>query len=62
MKNDIKEFSKKYGITEKQFHGKDEISGNLYLRSLTSIPKEFNPTVGGNLYLMGAYRPPSGTQ
>lgn len=33
-----------YEFTEKEFSGKKEISGSLYLRSLTSIPEGFNPT------------------
>ena len=51
MKKEQKDFCKKVGITEKQFLGNDEISGYLDLRSLTSIPEGFNPTVGGSLYL-----------
>lgn len=27
------------------------VGGSLILDNLTSIPKEFNPTVGGDLYL-----------
>ena len=43
-KTEIAEFCKKHGITEEQFYGTEKITGSLYLRSLTSIPKEFNPT------------------
>ena len=48
-----KQFCKKFGITENQFYGKDEIIGDLYLSNnqLTSLPDGFNPTVGGNLFL-----------
>jgi hypothetical protein len=49
--NNMKEFCKKHNITENQFKGIDKIKGNLYLRSLTSIPDTFNPTVGGWLDL-----------
>ena len=46
-----KEFCKKHGLSEAQFTGEDRIGGSLYLRSLTSIPEGFNPTVGGSLDL-----------
>ena len=48
-----KQFCKKFGITENQFYGKDEIIGDLYLSNnqLTSLPDGFNPTVGGSLFL-----------
>jgi hypothetical protein len=49
--NNMKEFCKKHNITENQFKGIDKIEGNLDLRSLTSIPEGFNPTVGGYLHL-----------
>ena len=44
-------FLKNYNITEQQFIGQVPINGSLYLGSLTSIPKGFNPTVGGGLFL-----------
>ena len=47
----LKEFCKKYGLTEAQASGKEEVGGGLYLRSVTSIPEGFNPTVGGDLDL-----------
>ena len=47
----LKDFCKKYGLTEDQATGKEHIGGGLYLRSVTSIPEGFNPTVGGGLYL-----------
>ncbi len=46
-----KEFIKKYGLTEQQYSGVEKIENDLYLRSLTSIPEGFNPTVGGYLDL-----------
>jgi len=49
MNKKIKEFCKKYGITEAQFFGKEEIGGDLYLGSVTQLPEGFNPTVGGDL-------------
>jgi len=51
MKKENKEFCVKHGITENQFLGKEKIGGSIDLSSLTSIPKEFNPTVGGYLDL-----------
>ncbi len=51
MKKDIIKFCKENNISEDQFFGKAEIGDSLYLRSLTSIPEGFNPTVGGDLYL-----------
>jgi hypothetical protein len=48
---EIKNFCAKYGITEKQFFGKEKIGGSLDLGSVTSIPQGFNPTVGGSLDL-----------
>ena len=59
-KNQITEFCQKYGITENQFKGIDEYKGSLYLRSLTSIPEGFNPTVGGSLYLRSLTSIPEG--
>src|SRR6185295_9718654 len=47
----VKDFCKRYSLTEDQFYGRDKYEGSLYLRSLTSIPEGFNPTVGGSLYL-----------
>ena len=47
----MKNFCKKYNITENQFLGVEPINGDLYLGSLKSIPENFNPTVGGYLYL-----------
>ena len=47
------EFLKEYKLTEDQYYGKVEIDGDLELDSLTSIPKDFNPTVGGSLFLDG---------
>ena len=49
MKKQIKDFCKKYALSEKQFSGKEKISGDLDLGSVTSIPEGFNPTVGGDL-------------
>ena len=51
MKKQIKDFCSKANITINQFYGKEKINGSLDLRSLTSIPEGFNPTVGGSLYL-----------
>ena len=50
MKKEIKKFLEENNISEKQFLGKEKIGGSLYLSSLTSIPRGFNPTVGGDLY------------
>jgi hypothetical protein len=47
----MKDFCKKYNITENQFKGIDKIEGHLDLEYLTSIPEGFNPTVGGYLDL-----------
>ena len=47
----MKEFCDKWNISEDEFYGREDISGDLDLRSLTSIPEGFNPTVGGDLYL-----------
>ena len=46
-----KEFLEKKNLTENQFNGLEKIQGSLFLSSLTSIPKGFNPTIDGNLYL-----------
>ena len=43
-------FCKKFNLTEEQFLGNEKIGGYLDLRSVTSIPEGFNPTVGGDLY------------
>ena len=56
----IKTFCDKLGITEGQFYGTEKVSGYLYLRSLTSIPEGFNPTVGGDLYLSSLTSIPEG--
>ncbi|EJL66922.1 hypothetical protein PMI10_00502, partial [Flavobacterium sp. CF136] len=34
----MKNFCKKYNLTEKQFFGKETVGGSLDLGSLTSIP------------------------
>jgi hypothetical protein len=47
----MKDFCKKYYITENQFKGINKIEGNLDLCSLTSIPEGFNPIVEGWLDL-----------
>ena len=60
MKKENRIFCKKCNITEKQFSGKEKISGNLYLGWLTSVPEGFNPTVGENLYLGGLTSVPKG--
>jgi len=60
MKQTIKDFCKQIDITEKQFSGKEKISGYLDLRGLTSIPQGFNPTVGGYLDLSGLTSIPQG--
>ena len=52
----IIDFCKKHNISEDQFYGREKISGDLYLRSVTSIPEGFNPTVGGYLYLRSGRR------
>ena len=56
----VKEFCKQHGITEDQFSGKEKIEGGLDLRSLTSIPEGFNPTVGGYLDLRSLTSIPEG--
>ena len=53
-------FCKKYNFTEEQATGKEEIGGGLYLRSVTSIPEGFNPTVGGDLDLRSVTSIPEG--
>jgi hypothetical protein len=59
MKN-VQDFCAKHGITEAQFYGREEIKGYLDLRSLTSVPDGFNPTVGGYLDLSGLTSVPDG--
>ena len=56
----MKNFCKKYGITADQYYGKVEISGDLDLSGLTSIPAGFNPTVGGYLDLSSLTSIPEG--
>ena len=56
----LKDFCKKYGLTEDQATGKKHVGGNLYLRSVTSIPEGFNPTVGGYLDLCSVTSIPEG--
>ena len=56
----LKEFCKKYGLTEAQATGKEEVGGYLDLRSVTSIPEGFNPTVGGCLDLSSVTSIPDG--
>ena len=56
----LKYFCKKYGLTEDQATGKEHIGGDLDLRSVTSIPEGFNPTVGGGLYLSSVTSIPEG--
>ena len=53
-------FLKKYGITEEQFEGKEQIEGSLDLRSVKSIPEGFNPAVGGWLDLRSVTSIPEG--
>ena len=60
QKAEIKEFCKKQNLTEKQFFGKEKMGGSLDLRSLTSIPEGFNPTVGGSLDLRSLTSIPEG--
>ena len=55
-----KDFLEEYKITEKNFNGVEKIGGYLDLRSLTSIPEGFNPTVGGSLYLSSLTSIPEG--
>jgi hypothetical protein len=56
----IQSFCKKHGITEDQFYGREKITGDLYLGSVTSLPDGFNPTVGGYLYLGSVTSLPDG--
>ena len=45
------EFCRIHNLTKEEFYGDVKVKGSLDLMSLTSIPKGFNPTVGGYLYL-----------
>ena len=54
------EFKKQFNLTENQFKGIDKVEWSLDLRSLTSIPEGFNPTVGGSLYLRSLTSIPEG--
>ena len=56
----LKDFCDKYNLTEEQATGKGIIGGSLYLRSVTSIPEGFNPTVGGGLDLRSVTSIPEG--
>jgi len=58
--NKIQSFCKKYNITENQYYGTENITGDLYLMSVTSIPEGFNPTVGCSLYLNSVTSIPEG--
>ena len=60
MNNSQKDFCKEFGLTEGQFNGKETILGDLYLDSVTKIPKGFNPTVGGGLWLNSVTEIPKG--
>ena len=53
-------FFKKYSLTQNQFKGLEKIGGDLDLRSLTSLPEGFNPTVGVSLYLSSLTSLPEG--
>ena len=54
------QFCKQFNLTEDQFFGKVKIEGYLDLRSVTSIPEGFNPTVGGDLDLRSVTSIPEG--
>lgn len=56
----IKDFCQKIGITQEQFYGHEEVSGDLDLRTLTSIPEGFSPKVSGDLYLESLTSIPEG--
>ena len=60
MKTEQLQFCKEHNITEEQFYGKEVISGGLDLRSVTTVPDGFNPTVGGDLDLRGVTTVPDG--
>ena len=47
----LEKLIQKTGFTKSQLTGKEEIKGYLDLRSVTTLPDGFNPTVGGSLYL-----------
>ena len=53
INEDVKAFLKNNKIEYEVVAGEIVIGGSLYLRSLTSIPDGFNPTVGGSLDLSG---------
>ena len=57
---EIQDFCKEHNLTIDQFNGKDKIKGSLYLNSVTSIPNDFNPTVGGYLDLCSVTSIPNG--
>jgi hypothetical protein len=59
-KSQVQAFCERHEITEDQFYGRQEISGYLYLGSVTSLPDGFNPTVGGDLYLGSVTSLPDG--
>ena len=46
---DRRRFCSDIEISENQFSGMDKIASSLYLDGLVSIPKGFNPAVGGDL-------------
>lgn len=48
---EIRNFCERHEITLDQFTGKERIEGYLDLRSVTSLPEGFNPTVGDYLNL-----------
>ena len=52
----FKELCKYYNLTEDQTTGRKKIGGSLDLRSVSSIPDGFNPTVGSSLYLRSGSR------
>ena len=56
----VKTFCERHDLTLDQFTGKDKVSGDLYLRSVTSIPEGFNPTVSGDLDLSSVTSIPEG--
>ena len=56
----IERFCEQHGITLDQFHGREKYGGYLYLRSVTSLPEGFNPTVGGYLDLGSVTSLPEG--
>ena len=58
--NELIKFCKEHDLTLEQAIGEEKIDGSLYLRSLTSIPDGFNPTVGGYLDLRNLTSIPEG--